>query len=61
MQLSAPWQAVKIRSLAAELRGHASRTNQPEYQDKFKRTASELDEMADRLERSQFSTSSKSN
>lgn len=62
MQLSAPQQAVRIRSLAAEMREHAAHTKQQDYQDKFERTASELEELAERLERRDgFSTSSKSN
>jgi hypothetical protein len=62
MQLSVPQQAVRIRSIAAEMREHAAHTKQRDYQDKFERTASELEELAERLERRDgLSTSSKSN
>lgn len=62
MQLSVPQRAVKIRILAAEMRDHAAHTKQPDYQDKFERTASELEDLAERLElRDGASTSSKSN
>lgn len=48
--------------MAAEMREHAAHTKQRDYQDKFERTASELEELAERLERRDgFSTSSKSN
>jgi hypothetical protein len=62
MQLSAPQQAIKIRTMAAEMREHAAHTEQRDYQDKFERTASELEALAERLERREGdSTSSKSN
>lgn len=62
MQLSAPRQAAKIRILAAQMRDHAAHTGQPDYQDKFERTASEMEELAERLERrAGCGTSSKSN
>ena len=51
MQPFIPEQAVKMRTLAAELRGHAAHTVLPEYQDKFERTAEELEDAAARLER----------
>ncbi len=52
-----------MRSLAQEMRGHAARTNLPEYRDKFERTACELELQAEELERyeRQSSSSSKSN
>ena len=62
MRFSAPKEVVRIRSLAAEMREHAARTKQRDYQDKFERTACELEELAERLEyRNGFSISSKSN
>jgi hypothetical protein len=51
MQASIPEQAVKMRMLAAEMRDHAARTLIPEYQDKFERTAEELEYAARLLER----------
>lgn len=61
MQHPAPLQAVRMRSLAQEMRGHASHTILPEYRDKFERTACELELKADELEHNQFFNSSKSN
>lgn len=62
MRLSDPKEVVRIRSLAAEMREHAAHTKQRDYQDKFERTACELEELARRLEyRTGFSISSKSN
>jgi hypothetical protein len=63
MPHSVPLQAVKMRCLAGEMRGHAARTKLPEYRDKFERTACELELQAEELERHgrQFSNSSKSN
>lgn len=62
MQIRVPPPVVRIRSMAAEMREHAAHTKQRDYQDKFERTASELEELAERLERRDgFSTSSKSN
>ena len=44
-----------MRDLASELRGHAANTLLPEYQDKFERTARDLETMAARLDqRSRF-------
>lgn len=54
MQVSIPEQAVIMRTLAAEMRGHAAHTGLPEYRDKFARTAEELEDAAGRLERSGF-------
>jgi hypothetical protein len=55
MQLSQPDQAAKMRNLAAELRDHAAHTALRDYQDKFERTARDLEMMAGRLEqRSRF-------
>jgi hypothetical protein len=51
MQIVIPEQALKLRTLAAELRDHAARTVLPEYRDKFRRTAAELEDAAVRLER----------
>ena len=51
MQVIIPEQAVRMRTLAAELRNHAARTALPDYQDKFERTAEELEDAARRLER----------
>ena len=51
MQASRPEQALKMRNLAAELRNHAARTVLPEYQEKFERTADELEDAAIQLER----------
>jgi hypothetical protein len=50
MQVSIAEQAVKLRTLAAELRNHAAHTVVPEYQDKFQHTASELESLARKLE-----------
>lgn len=61
MQHPAPLQAAKMRSLAQEMRGHASHTMLPEYRDKFERIACELELKADELEHDQFSNCSKSN
>ena len=55
MQVIIPKQAVKMRTLAAQMRDHAADTVLPEYRDLFARTAEELDEAAGRLEkRSRF-------
>ena len=59
MQLSQPDQAVKMRSLAAELRDHAAHTVVPDYRDKFERAARDLEALAGRLEsRSRFQLAS---
>lgn len=50
MQAAHPEKAGKLRALAAELRGHAAKTQDPDYQDKFQRTADELEDQAERLE-----------
>ena len=55
MQYLIPEHAVRMRTLAAELRDHAAHTGMPEYQDKFARTAEELEDQAFALElRSRF-------
>lgn len=43
-----------MRSLAAELRDHAAHTALPDYQDKFERTARDLEAAAGKLERGRF-------
>ena len=50
MHVFIPEQAVMMRTLAATMRDHASHTLLPEYQDKFERTAEELEDEAGRLE-----------
>ena len=55
MQVIVPEQAVKLRTLAAEMREHAAHTLLPDYQDMFERTADELEDAAGRIEqRSRF-------
>ncbi len=50
MQVVIPEQAVRMRTLAAELRRAASSTSMRDYQTKFERTAQELEEHARELE-----------
>lgn len=50
MQVIIPEQAVRMRTLAAQLRRAAAHTTMPDYQAKFERTARELEEHARELE-----------